>query len=69
MGFKGYRQAILDIAPGYDPRHVEAYMRLTFGTLDHLSPEEFRREVYLACRDIDEGGVDQAEGLARSYGM
>lgn len=56
-------------AQGYDPRHIEAFMRLLFSTLDHLSPDTFCREVALACACIDVGGVARAERCARSFGL
>lgn len=52
-----------------DPRHVEAFMRVEFGTLDHLTPSRFRREVQIAVACIDECGEDMAEDVARSYGF
>jgi len=44
-------------------------MRLEHGTLDQLSPEQFRAEVALAVACIAEGGIDAAEKLAQSYGL
>lgn len=52
-----------------DPRHVEAYMRVGYGTLDHLSREKFAREVAIAVECVDEGGLQEAEDLAQSYGL
>jgi hypothetical protein len=54
--------------PPTDPRHVEGYMGLPHGTLDRLSPQQFRAEVALAVACIAEGGIDTAEKLAQSYG-
>lgn len=51
----------------YDPRHVEAYMRLEHSTLDHLSAMQFDFEVSIACAAIELGGVDDAEALALTY--
>lgn len=64
-----YRTIIQQIAPAYDPRHVEAFMRSEHGTLDHLSPEIFAAEVTVAVMMIAAGGRDQAERLAQSYGL
>ena len=52
----------------YDPRHVEAYMRLEYGTLDSLSIEAFQRSALSMIGRID---IDprQAESLAQSYGL
>lgn len=55
--------------PDIRPHHVEAYMRLGFGTLDGLSPAAFRREVQIAVACVDQGGADAAEGLAESLGL
>ena len=52
-----------------DPRHVEGYMRVAHGTLDALTLVGFREEVKLAVECVDEGGIDQADDLARSYGL
>jgi hypothetical protein len=64
-----YRQLIIKIAPSYDPRHIEAFMRSEHSTLDGLSPSRFRSEVRMAAACIDEGGVELAEKIARSFGL
>lgn len=64
-----YRDAILKLAPEYDPRHVEAYIRLEHGTLDALSREQFSREVRISCACIDTAGIKAAEDLALSFGF
>lgn len=53
----------------YDPRHVEAYMRLEHGTLDGLSARQFDDEVETSRQCIDAGGTADAEALALSYGL
>jgi hypothetical protein len=53
----------------YDPRHVEAYMRLERGTLDGLSRQSWDIELEQACICIDMGGRNDAEALAKSYGL
>lgn len=53
----------------YDPRHIEALMRLQYSTLDHLSRDDFRREVALCKQCIDEMGKGAAEQAAKSYGL
>ena len=52
----------------YDPRHIEAWMRLEHGTLDGLSASEFAAEVEIArqCVDADPSG---SASLAQSYGL
>jgi hypothetical protein len=64
-----YADRIRALAPGYDPRHVEGYMRLQFSTLDHLDAATFAHEVGIAVGCIEVGGVDMAERNARSYGL
>lgn len=51
------------------PAHVEGYMRIGHSTLDGLSPGEFSMEVEIALACIDEGGIEQAERNARSFGL
>jgi len=63
-----YQAKIKELSPASDPRHVEGYMRLAHGTLDQLSPEQFRAKVVLAVACIAGGGIDAAEKLAQSYG-
>lgn len=65
-----YQQHIRELAPDeYEPRHVEAFMRLEHGTLDHLPREQFVREVEIGCACIDEAGHEHAEACARSFGL
>jgi hypothetical protein len=52
-----------------DSRHVEAYIRTEYGTLDHLSAVIFEGEVQIAIRCIDEDGREAAEALAQSHGL
>ena len=52
----------------YDARHIEAYMRLQYGTLDHLSKETFNREVEI-CRQCVDADPIAAERLAVSEGL
>lgn len=56
-------------AIGYDPRHVEAYMRLEHSTLDGLSAGQFAREVRISLECIDYAGKKSAESLAVSFGL
>jgi hypothetical protein len=64
-----YQTRIKELAPAYEARHIKAFMRLEFGTLDHLSPAKFKAEVEIACACIDEGGNVSAEALAKSFGL
>lgn len=65
----GYKEQIEALAPDYDARHIEAFMRLEHSTLDGLSKEQFEKEVAVAVVCIEEGGRDMAERTARSYGL
>ena len=53
-------------AEGYDPKQVEAWMRLKYGTLDALSIEDFTSEVKIACQCIDADPIASME-LADTY--
>jgi len=64
-----YTDSIRKLAPDYDPRHVEAYMRIGHATLDDLSPALFRREVLIAVECIEMEGKETAESLAKSFGL
>lgn len=63
-----YQRQIAPLAPKYDPRQIEAYMRLECGTLDWLSPARFKKEIRIACQCID-ADPNGAEALAQSYGL
>lgn len=63
-----YASLIRETVPDCDPRHVEAYMRLDFGTLDGLTRDQFRYEAMAASHAVRADPV-QAELLARSYGL
>lgn len=64
-----YAKHIQSLAPGYDWRHIEGYMRLQYSTLDHLDAATFAREVKIAIACIQEGGIEAAERNARSFGL
>jgi hypothetical protein len=64
-----YSDAITAVAPDADPRHVEAWMRLEYPTLDGLSPERFAAEVHVALACIAEAGPDESEALTASFGL
>ena len=53
----------------YDPRHVEAVMRNSYGSLDGLSPERFTDAVWDATMEIADMGTELAEMLAESFGL
>ena len=66
-----YQRAIatMKAAQGFDPRHIEGYMRLQHDILSRLSKSQFSREVRLCVACIREGGVDAAERNAISFGL
>ena len=51
-----------------DPRHVEAYMRLEWNALDHLSRNDFENAIPEIVDTIRQN-PRQAEQLADSYGL
>lgn len=53
----------------YEPRHIEAYMRVEHGTLDGMDRQQFNADIEIARQCVDAGGVDAAELLAESYGL
>lgn len=57
------------VKAGTDPRHIEAYMRLSHPTLDGLSADEFRYEAEIACICVSVAGPTVAEHLALSTGL
>lgn len=64
-----YTDRIRALEPDYDPRHIEAYMRVEHGTLDHLDARRFADEAHIAARCVEIGGVEKAEELAGTYGL
>ena len=66
---KSIEQRLKNMNVQADPRHVEAFMRVEHGTLDALTPAQFTKEVKMALACIEQGGVDDAEELAKSYGL
>lgn len=63
-----YQKIIHEIDPALNPAGVEASMRLTHGTLDHLSRAQFEDEtkVASACERREPGFLERA---ASSFGM
>lgn len=57
------------LAGRYDPRHVEAWMRVEHPTLDALSVQEWAAEVTIALQCIDHARPDDSERLAKSMGI
>jgi hypothetical protein len=69
MRYTSYTDRIKSLAPDYDPRHIEGYMRLAHSTLDRLSARQFKREVDISIACIREGGKEAAERNAQSFGL
>ena len=59
----------MGLEKNYDPRHIEAYIRIEHDTLNGLSPAVWKREINIATECINVGGVEHAEGLAQSFGL
>lgn len=57
------------LLPSYDARHVQAYMECSGIRFSECTKREFNREARLAAQCIDEGGKEQAERLAQSFGL
>ena len=53
------------VGPDVDARHVEAFMRLQYGTLDHLSKATFKREAMISAACVAESGAAESERLAQ----
>lgn len=68
----GYQTLIAALLPEQfamlDPRHIEAYLRLRHGTLDHLTRSEFKRQVKALAKIVNQD-LTAAEDLAKSYGL
>lgn len=63
-----YSGLIESLDLGEDVRHVEAYMRLEYGTLDHLDRDRFDA-LAKECAAAAALDRDEAEALARSMGF
>ena len=63
-----YQERIQEVVPDCDPRHVEAVMRLDFGTLDQLCGERFAHEARLAAAAV-RADPKLAERTAQSMGL
>jgi len=52
-----------------NPAHVEAWMRLEYGTLDHLGGSRWTRAVKEAADCVDASSTHDNDRLAESYGL
>lgn len=64
-----YRNAIEELAPAYDPRVIEAWMRSEHGTLDALSPQRFAAEVDAAAACAEAAGTRLNDAMVASFGL
>lgn len=64
-----YSETFKTLQPKFDPRHIEAYVRLEYRTMGHLSIDTLRREARLAAKCIQLDGLAQAERLAVTFGL
>lgn len=64
-----YAEIFTKFQPDHDPRHIEAYVRLEYPTLGHLSLETLKREAAIAADCIRIAGTASAEELAQSFGL
>jgi hypothetical protein len=61
-----YEKTISEIAPDVDAAAVEAFMRLQYGTLDHLSRDDFKQEIRL-FRQCQKADPDLIRSLKATY--
>jgi hypothetical protein len=64
-----YQRVIAEHVRDTDPRHVEAWMRVSNTTLDGLSRSEFLAAMYEALGQVQDAGVTESEALAASFGL
>jgi hypothetical protein len=64
-----YAETFKKLQPKHDPRHIEAFVRLEYSTLNHLSLATLRREAKIAAGCIEVDGIENAEECARSFGL
>jgi hypothetical protein len=66
---KLYHDTFKKLAPGFDPRHIEAWIRTEYDTLDNMSPKELKVAVEFAKKQRNTEGPRMSEQLAKSYGL
>lgn len=64
-----YADIFRKLQPEFPPHQIEAFVRLEYGTLDHLDMATLQREAATAAACIREGGPDMAEACAHSLGL
>ena len=68
-GWTSYQRLIAEHTRDADPRHVEAWLRVEYPTLDGLSRRELIEEIDIALACAREAGAEQSEALAASFGL
>ena len=66
---KGYQKIINEIDPTVNPRWVEGFMRLQYGTLSNLDLVVFEEEIELFKACQAEAPDHDWEGNAKSFGL
>lgn len=69
MATSHYAETFKKLQPKYNPRHIEAYVRLEYPTLGGCSMSVLRREADIAAGCIDFVGVVSSEEFAVSMGL
>ena len=65
-----YQQLIRELDPTVNPRWVEGFIRVQYGTLSHLDLSDFKREIRLFKEaQREELNDDLWESTAKSYGI
>lgn len=64
-----YADTFRALQPAYDPRHIEAFVRLQYSTLNQLDRRTLVREAKIAALCVEQGGADAAEKVAQSFGL
>ncbi len=64
-----YADLFRELQPSYDPRHIEAFVRLEYHTLGHLPLSTLKREAQIAADCVDLIGIKEAELTAESFGL
>ena len=64
-----YQATIQSIDPTMNARHVEGFMRLEYGTLDHLSRKQIANEIKMFKAEYTPANEIDWERNAKSYGL
>ena len=64
-----YQQIIQSIDSTYDPRWIEGFMRLQYGTLSHLDRATIKAEIALFKSEFTQEDADLWESNAQSFGL